>query len=350
MPEPDKILLPALDRLRARWRMVAVACGVAAALALAVSLLLTKEYTAVSRLVIDPPAGSDPRASTAVSPIYLESLRSYELFAASDDLFFKAARRFGLRRSSAPFDRLKKSVLKAEVPRNTRILEIRATLPDPNTAHDLALYIAEETVKLNQAVSREGDQELTSGAEKQLEQARARLRSAEQAWSDAAAQAPVEPVQAELEADQELRNSLQRDLASSLALLPDSDERTGRFRRQLDSLQQSIAAKYKLLADRSARLNRLASERTAAETAAKAAEARLQDVRSTLGSRGERLRIIDPGVAPERPSFPNVPLNVGIALFAAFVLSVLGLMLEASYAAQRVEQSRRSIRVAGRHD
>jgi uncharacterized protein involved in exopolysaccharide biosynthesis len=330
--------------------MVAVACGVAASLALAVSLLLTKEYTAVSRLVIDPPAGSDPRASTAVSPIYLESLRSYEVFASSDDLFSKAARRFGLRRSSAPLDRLKKSVLKAEVPRNTRILEIRATLPDPNTAHELALYIAEETVKLNQSVSREGDQELTSGAEKQVELARARLQSAEQAWSEAAARAPAEPLQAELEADQELRSSLQRDLASSQALLPDSDERTGRFRRQLDSLQRSMASKYKQLAERSARLNRLASERTAAETAAKAAEARLQDVRSTLGSRGERLRIIDPGVAPERPSFPNAPLNVGIALFAAFVLSVLGLMLEASYTAQRVEQSRRSIRVAGRHD
>ena len=33
--------------------------------------------------------------------------------------------------------------------------------------------------------------------------------------------------------------------------------------------------------------------------------------------------MIDPGIVPERPSFPNIPLNVGIALFAAMVLSVL---------------------------
>jgi len=53
-----------------------------------------------------------------------------------------------------------------------------------------------------------------------------RLRSAEQAWTEAAAQAPVEPLQAELEADQALRSSLQRDVASSQALLPDSDAAT----------------------------------------------------------------------------------------------------------------------------
>src|SRR5712692_6553936 len=198
MSEADKGLLPALDRLRARWRVIAVACGVSVGLALGGSLILTKEYTAVSRIVIDPPAGSDPRASMAVSPIYLESLRSYELFAASDDLFLKAVQRFGLRGDSTPIDKLKKSVLKAEMPRNTKILEIRATLPDPKTAHALALYVAEETVKLNQAVSREGDQELTAEVEKQAAEARARLRSAEQAWSEASTQAPVEELQAEV--------------------------------------------------------------------------------------------------------------------------------------------------------
>src|SRR5438105_4734212 len=200
MSEADKGLLPTLDRLRTRWRLIAVACAVAVSLALCGSLILPKEYTAVSRIVIDPPAGSDPRVSTAVSPIYLESLRSYELFASSDDLFLKAVQRFGLRRDSTPIDRLKKSMLKVEMPRNTRILEIHATLPDPKTAHALALYIAEETVKLNQAVSRQGDQELSTVATKQLQDAQARLQSSQQAWSEASKQTPVEPLKIELDA------------------------------------------------------------------------------------------------------------------------------------------------------
>src|SRR5260221_1482403 len=116
MSEADKGLLPALDRLRTRWRLIAVACAVAVSLALGGSLILTKEYTAVSRIVIDPPAGSDPRASMAGSPIYLGALRSYELFAASDDLFLKAVHGLRLRRDSTPNDQLEKFVLRAEKP------------------------------------------------------------------------------------------------------------------------------------------------------------------------------------------------------------------------------------------
>ena len=328
MAEADKGFLPVLDRLRARWRMIAVACAIAVSLAFGVSLILTKEYTAVSRIVIDPPAGSDPRSFIAVSPIYLESLRSYELFASSDDLFLKALERFGLRRDSEPIDKLKKSILKADMPRNTKILEIHATLPDPKTAHALALYIAEETVKLNQAVSREGDQELTAGAEKQVDQARAQLQASEKAWKEATTQTPVNQLQAELEGEQEVRSALQRELAESQVLLPENDARIERYRRQLESMQKSIAAKHKLLAERTAGMDRLTSELETARAAAKAAEARLQEVRSTLGFRGERLRIIDPGIVPERPSFPNIPLNVGISLFVALVLSVLGIGLE----------------------
>src|SRR5690349_17215308 len=84
-------LPPAVDQLRSRWRLVAIVCAIAAAVSLGASLLMTPRYTATCRILVDPPAGSDPRVSTAVSPIYLESLRTYEAFAASDDLFLKAS-------------------------------------------------------------------------------------------------------------------------------------------------------------------------------------------------------------------------------------------------------------------
>jgi uncharacterized protein involved in exopolysaccharide biosynthesis len=62
----------------------------------------------------------------------------------------------------------------------------------------------------------------------------------------------------------------------------------------------------------------------------------LRDARTNSGYRGERLTIIDPGIVPERPSSPNTALNVGAAAFAAFVLSVLFVFLQASYRVQRL--------------
>ena len=344
----DKGVLPALDRLRARWRLIALACAVSVALTLLVSLFLTKQYTAITRIVIEPPAGSDPRASTAVSPIYLESLHSYELFASSDDLFLKAVERFGLRQDSVPIDKLKKSVLKANMPRSTKILEIEATLPDPKKAHELALYIAEETVKLNQALSRQGDQELAAEPEKQAVEAHDRLQKTEDAWAQASTHEPVEQLQAEVDSDEQLRATLQREIVEFDVLA--EHERADQLRAKLNALQQALAPKRKLLAERVARMDQLNSERTSAQASAKLAETRLQEVRSALGSRGERLRIIDRGIVPERPSSPNILLNMVLALFAALVLSGFYLVMEMSYAAEKTESNRRSIRVASRHD
>src|SRR5712692_8879998 len=109
-----------LDHLFRRWRVIAVACGVAVGLALIACLLMPNQYTATARIMIDPPAGSDPRAAIAVSPIYLESLKTYELLASGDRLFLDAMEHFKLPRSK-PIDQLKRSVLKVRMPHNTRV-------------------------------------------------------------------------------------------------------------------------------------------------------------------------------------------------------------------------------------
>src|SRR6267154_2015905 len=73
-----------------RWNVTAIACVTALAVTGAVSVLLPARYTATATVLIDLPGGSDPRASTAVSPVYLESLKTYERLAASDTLFARA--------------------------------------------------------------------------------------------------------------------------------------------------------------------------------------------------------------------------------------------------------------------
>ena len=338
-------LPPAIDQLRARWRLAAAACAAAAVAALGASLLATSRYTATCRILVDPPAGSDPRVSTAVSPIYLESLRTYEAFAASDDLFLQASKKFGLRRDATPIEKLKRRTLKVEVLRNTKLLEISATLPDAAKAHELSLYIAQEAVNLNRSVARAADSELLADAEKRLAAARQVLDRAQKAWSDAVTQGPTDQLSSQLEADIELRGHLERELVdaevdrveieATQPGLAAPRARAEQLRAQVKTLEQNIAREQAQLAERTARAERLESERKSAEAALRTAETRLHDTQANTGYRGERLTIIDPGIVPERPSSPNVALNVLAAAFGGLVLSVLYIVLQASYRNQR---------------
>src|ERR1039458_7065542 len=66
-----------LSFLGSRWRFIAASCAIAMSLALGVSLTRPKLYTATCRILIEPPAGTDIRSALGVSPIYLESLKTY---------------------------------------------------------------------------------------------------------------------------------------------------------------------------------------------------------------------------------------------------------------------------------
>jgi len=307
---------------------------VALAVSLIATLLLPKKYTAVTRIFIEPPAGSDPRTSTTVSPIYLDSLRTYELFASSDTLFLQAVDRFHLRQNGSPVDRLKRSILKVEVPRNTKILDISATLNDPRVAHELSLYLAQETVKMNEIASQQGDREFLAAAEARHTEARSRMDDAHRAWDKAPEQVSTESLRSQIYSDERLREGLQKELAELEVSDPDaSGAQKGMiaaYRRRLTALNEQIDARRKNLAAATARLEVLESDMGAARRAFQAAEGRVQELRSAAGYRGERLRIIDPGIVPERPSSPDLMLNLVIALIAGAVLSVGGLLLTAA--------------------
>lgn len=284
MPESFQ-MLHYLDHLRLRWRAIAVACGTAVGVALIVALLTPARYTATARVMIEPPAGSDPRGATAVSPIYLESLKSYELVASGDRLFQGALDHFKLPRTRS-LDSLKRSVLKVSIPRNTKILEISATVGEPAVAQELALYIAQQTVKLARGVSAETEQDLLADARKQMDEAQAHLRQEERVRAQAPSPAESQP----------------RDAA----------------REEVYQAGQHLA-----------------------------------QVRAMVGARGDRLQIIDSGVIPERPSWPNIPIMLVAALLVALVGSLLFVTFEFNY---RVERSAapRSVaplaRVKTRHD
>ena len=352
--------------MRARWRWILTSVCVAVLLAIAVSLVLPNQYTATTRLVIDPPAGTDLRSAMAVSPIYLESLKTYEQFAAGDSIFQKAADRFGL--GGAPIEALKRRVLKVQIVRNTRILEISATLPDPKKAQALAEFLGKSAVELNRAAVSESDQDLLRGLIDQEREARDRLAETEKAWAQTLANEPVDSLQSQIEKAADLRAGLQQQIqtveleiadaaerakqagATDLAEIRKEDSnaraRLAEMRKQLQDLDRQNGERERLLATRQVHHDRIEAERKTVQSALVAVEGRLRDARGESGYRGERLRIIDPGIVPERPSSPNLPLNVAAALLAGLVLPVLYLTLEMSYQEQRAA-SRRSAMRAG---
>jgi uncharacterized protein involved in exopolysaccharide biosynthesis len=362
-----------------RRRFVLVAWGVAVALALGVSLLLPDQYKASCRIVIEAPAGSDPRVSTAISPIYLESLRTFEHFASGDSLFLRALDKFHLRDvyKHRSVESVKRSVLEVEIPRNTRILEIRATLPDARAAHNLALFIAEETVQLSRSVNQESDDDIARATERQYQEAKAKRDEADAEWSRASVRQPVDGLAADTEASQDLKNRLERQLsqeevaaaeyadrAKALAQGRDASNaqearnaalesrsakvRADNLRARIQHLDLETRRSQSQLQQRTVQHEQLEARRKSAQIALEAAEARLREVRASTGYRGERLKIIDPGIVPERRSSPNVQLNVMLAWLLATVAATAYLAVEFSYRRNRAGAARFPL-TSGRH-
>jgi uncharacterized protein involved in exopolysaccharide biosynthesis len=341
--------------MRSHWRWIAGSCGVAAALALAVSLVEARQYTATARILIEPPAGTDLRAAMAVSPIYLESLKTYEPFATSDSLFQKAVQKFDLRAvlGPGPIESLKKRVLKVDTVRNTRILEIAATLPDARKAQALAQFLAESTVALNRSMVTESDRDLVQGLEKQEREVRARLEETETAWARLLSSEPMDDLQSAMEQASELRSNVQEQVQSLELEIADVGERLKQapaaeiagirkedgnararleqMRRQIQSLDARNAERERQLGMRQAHRDKLEAGRQAAEAQLTAMDTRLREARGEAGFRGERLKIVDPGIVPERPSSPNIPLNVAAAMLLGLVLPIVFLTLRMSY-------------------
>ncbi|HYL75276.1 MAG TPA: Wzz/FepE/Etk N-terminal domain-containing protein [Bryobacteraceae bacterium] len=332
-----------LDYLRRRWRVVALACLVAVVVTFSVSLLIPKRYTATATIVIDPPAGIDARTATAVSPVYLESLKTYERYAESDTLFARAVERFHLLGpgSGQAIESLKRGVLKVSKIRDTKIMEIGVTLRDPKLAQNLAQYIAEETVTASRGESAETDRELVDSAQKQVAAAQTSVDRAQKALVSLANSAPVEALQSEVDASAQLLEKLREQLVSAEADVAEYEQQRGAdgqfSREQLQAgrsraallekrsqeLQRSIHEKGKILSERIARKDQLDAELKTAQTSYESAAKSLREALAAAGTRGERLRVMDPGIVPQRPSSPNIPLNVAAALLLALVASIV---------------------------
>ncbi|HTR34731.1 MAG TPA: Wzz/FepE/Etk N-terminal domain-containing protein [Bryobacteraceae bacterium] len=343
-----------IDYLLRRWRVVASACLAAGLLSLGVSLLLPKRYTATASIVIEPPGGSDARLTTAVSAMYLESLKTYELFASSDTLFAHAAREFHLDGRSQSLESLKRQVLKVSKLRDTKVLQISATLRGPKEAQALAQYLAGETVNLSRQESRDSDQDFVQQAVKQASAAQHRVEDLQKQWNALVVNQPVESLQSEIDSDVDLRAKVQEQLLGAQTEIAEyqPQQSDGQFAREQlqgaqarvavlakrsQDLDRNIQTKTALLAIRTAHRQGLETELRVAQESYKTIATRLEEYRATAGTHAEQLRVIDPGIVPERPSSPNISLNVAVALFVTLLAALVYLSATFVY-------GRRSIR------
>jgi uncharacterized protein involved in exopolysaccharide biosynthesis len=332
------------------WRnraLVAIACASAVAIAGVVSLLLPARYTATASILIEPPGGNDPRSATAVSTVYLESLKTYERMASSDTLFEHALDELHIRQRypGVSTETLKRRILEVSKPTSTTILDISATVSDAKSAQALAQYIAERTVALHESLDRQTDEELSKEPRQIFEAARARREEAEKAKDQFIRATPVEALDREVLVTWELKLEVGKELARARAELanylgqqqaPQPSEAGERqsgwtqfeitatrtkiqdLEKQDRELLQTLTAKGALLEDLRRKRDALDAELKSARADEDAENTKLSDVKSLSAARGVRLKILDPGILPRRPSFPNPPLNLAVA----FVLSL----------------------------
>jgi uncharacterized protein involved in exopolysaccharide biosynthesis len=373
MPEPfDPIEY--LSFVRARWKFVAGTVGAAVLLTAIACWALPNRFTATATLVIEPPSGSDPRTATAISPIYLESLKTYEQFAASDSLFAKAIQKFHLLPESAPstVESLKSRVLRVEKPKDTKVLQISATLADPKLAQALVQFLAEETVSLSRSIANSAEGGARTELTAKLEQARAELERARKnqatveatgsasaleeeirSLGDRKARASAEVLAANAtlaelaEKEKALRSSGSADaLAGVRQEIASLQARMEVFKSGAAALEREASSKSATLASLSARVAQAGDEVRAAQIAFEALAQRATDLVAASGSRSEQLRIVDPGIVPQRPSFPKPSLYMAAALVISAALTLVFLTLQFGLSRRRTESLRSELKVA----
>jgi succinoglycan biosynthesis transport protein ExoP len=361
--------------LRRNAKFAAIAIGTAVLLTGAISFLLPKQYTATATLVIEPPAGTDPRGATAVSAIYLESLKAYEQFAASDSLFERARQKFHLEEGpgSAATEALRKRVLRVVKLPDTKVLQIKATLPDARQSQALVQFLAEETVALNRSVENQSEHEALTEVRKQVQEAGAKLSQTRGEYNAAVAEGAESVLGDEVRNLSDLKGRLNEQLANAATSLAElsarADAQTKGFAAgdSRENLQQDIAGararssalsaqmatvsrdltqKAAALAAVQARADQSADQLRAANTAFEVMSRRANELAGSNGQRTEQLRIIDSGIVPQQPSFPNVSLFTAMALLFSALLSLAWLSLRYGLEQQRVRSARSEMKVA----
>jgi uncharacterized protein involved in exopolysaccharide biosynthesis len=165
-------LMMRLKILRRYWlRIVAGACG-CALVALIVSLTLPKTYRATTYIMVsESKIGADSKDSAALE---LVTLPTFVPFVDNDQLIDETIKKLHLDGSphNLSVDRFRRrNYLDVQIPKSTRLLEIRVEFPDARLAADLANALTQGAIEFNDRMNATDTSATQAFLKKQLDQA-----------------------------------------------------------------------------------------------------------------------------------------------------------------------------------
>ena len=357
--------------LRKRFRLIVLCTLAAAAGAGLLSFWQPRLYRATTHLLLAESKLADIDSKTT-SFVYYEVLRSYETLINNDYLVSKTIQKLDLQK--APYELSvdsfrRRGILRVELSKNTRLLEVNVEFPNPQLAAEICNYFVNQAVAFNEELnSRDAEKarlflkEQLDRAAQNMEVARNRLLEFNQSSAIEGLRESVRSLLAEKsENETELaalnleltRNAAKRDSLVTSSRSSNDPESAVQYRivemqSETAGIQATMEARHKLLETHKPTLARLEKEKALKESKLQqlldeydlARESyatlskRSQDASLNVGARSTDLKMIAPAVVPERSFKPRILLNIvlagGFGLLLSVGLSFLLHNLEAS--------------------
>src|SRR5579871_253443 len=338
---PDSLQpLESLSALPRRWkRILAVGVG-AGVIALAISLLLPKKYEATTLVLIQPPLGAN--AAAALSPAYLDSLRSFEPFVESDGVLTTLLHDTHLDTQFSP-EQFRRSALRASVLKGTRVLQVSVILADPAKAHETALRLGQILRDENARMNREEGDRIRALAVKDAEEAHKTLLAVQSVAEQFRRTSREDEVRREAEAQIERKGRLEQDLNDSEMSLAEQEGRatssgasaeaarnmTTALRAHVQGVKTALASMQAALAKSQADYAAIDTRRTVLDSELQAADDRYSSLArrvtdiSSGAVRREEMEIADPGAVPSQPASPHPLQNTILAVLLGLLAASL---------------------------
>jgi uncharacterized membrane-anchored protein YhcB (DUF1043 family) len=218
----------------------------------------------------------------------------------------------------------------------------------------LVEYLATETVALNRSLAKDGDREVLGDVQTELGVAKEALRQARADYESAIASGADQLLEEEVRTLSDLKARTGVEVLRSRAALAELKSRSDAAESAVEqarlnslsaeatSLDRQLATQSTALAIARARRDRAAKSLLTAETTHDAWSRRANDAAIASGLRTEQLRVVDPGVVPQQPSFPSPGLFTGAALLMSSLLTLAYLSLRYGLDRHRAQQKLRA--------